>query len=130
LRTFPRQVGDDNEIMLGEFMLLAILGNVPVLGSFIAITAAYHIKLGSRRPPSPPACHRALPGAAIAAAIATASLAAAAIAAAAVAPPPLPPPPLPPPPSPPPTTVSWVAAYPLVRLAVYHPSEVVDYSSV
>ena len=66
LRTFPRQVGDDNEIMLGEFMLLAILGNVPVLGSFIAITAAYHIKLGSRRPPSPPACHRALPGAAIA----------------------------------------------------------------
>ena len=67
--------------MLGEFMLLAILGNVPVLGSFIAITAAYHIKLGSRRPPSPPACHRALPGAAIAAAIATASLAAAAIAA-------------------------------------------------
>ena len=113
--------------MLGEFMLLAILGNVPVLGSFIAITAAYHIKLGSRRPPSPPACHRALPGAAIAAAIATASLAAAAaaIAAAAVAPPPLPPPP-----SPPPTTVSWVAAYPRVRLAVYHPSEVVDYSSV
>ena len=35
-------------VELGERMLLvAILGTVPVLGAFISITAAYHIKLGS-----------------------------------------------------------------------------------
>ena len=35
-------------VELGERMLLvAILGTVTVLGAFISITAAYHIKLGS-----------------------------------------------------------------------------------
>ena len=35
-------------VELGERMLLvATLGTVPVLGAFISITAAYHIKLGS-----------------------------------------------------------------------------------
>ena len=35
-------------VELGERMLLvAILGTMPVLGAFISITAAYHIKLGS-----------------------------------------------------------------------------------
>ena len=35
-------------VELGErTLLVAILGTVPVLGAFISITAAYHIKLGS-----------------------------------------------------------------------------------
>ena len=48
---FPPQVSDENEALveLGMCMLLvaAILGNVTVLGPFIAIAAAYDIKLGS-----------------------------------------------------------------------------------
>ena len=101
-------------VELGERMLLvAILGTVTVLGAFISITAAYHIKLGSvskqlavrtmplpepatRRAPAsklsqsatvaPPRCTRRTPGT-------------------------------------PTNTIWYVAAYQAVTLAVYHPSK-------
>ena len=117
LLTFHAQAGGESEeimVELGERMLLvAILGTMPVLGAFISITAAYHIKLGSvskqlgcaaapcRCPSRPPArppssspplwCPRAAHGARQA----------------------------------PPTTTIWSVAYQRVTLAVYHPMRVV-----
>ena len=105
-------------VEIGErTLLVAILGTVPVLGAFISITAAYHIKLGSvskqlgyaavrtmplpepatRRAPAsklsaivvPPRCTRRTPG------------------------------------TPHQSTTIWSVAYQGVTLAVYHPMRVV-----
>ena len=75
LTSFPWQAGDEekNEVMLeiGEFMLLAILGDVTVLGEFFAITRRVpHQQAGF--PAATLAATLAI--AAIAAAIATASV--------------------------------------------------------